>query len=70
MQVATLTREHHVTKRVKKVKTKSKGLPICIMSQEHSTLVDLIVTESGATTTGWMDAEFRARHTEIDEDFL
>jgi hypothetical protein len=45
MQVATLTREHHVTKRVKKVKTKSKGLSIRMMNQELSTLVDLILKE-------------------------
>jgi hypothetical protein len=64
MQVATLTRERHVTKRVKKVKTKSKGLSVCMMSQELSTLVDLALTETVATTTGWMDAEFWARHTE------
>ena len=70
MQVAKLTREHHVTKRVKKVKTKSKGLSTCMMSQELSTLVDLILTESVATTTGWTDAEFWARHTETDEDFF
>lgn len=70
MQVATLTREHHVTKRVKKVKTKSKGLSICMVGQELSTLVGLILTESVATTTGWTDAEFWARHTETDEDFF
>lgn len=70
MQVATITREHHVTKRVKKVKTKSKGPSVCMMSQERSTVVDLMLTESDVTTSGCTDAEFWARHTETDEDFL
>jgi hypothetical protein len=65
-----LTREHRVTERVKKVKTKSKGPSICIMSQELNTIVDLILMESVGMTIGSIDAEFWARHTETDQIFF
>jgi hypothetical protein len=44
---------------------------ICITSQELCTLVDLDTLKENVTmTTGCMDVEFRARHTDRDQDFL
>jgi len=41
-----------------------------MMSQELSSLADLMLTESVVTTSGCTDAEFWARHTETDKDFI